>query len=156
MKCTSVLKDNSEHSVLHPVLAIQPRNQSIHRCCIFQFDAILDHLESRLLLDGMSRTNRMHLVTCLGQILGYCQENPLNVWDIQDTKATERTLRLLKLCQVLPAQQEGLLLLSLFSQDVPKPNSGEFLNVGMHSDLVVRSMLAMVLNIGGKFTSLSN
>ena len=156
MKCTSVLKDNSEHSVLHPVLAIQPRNQSIHRCCIFQFDAILDHLESRLLLDGMSRTNRMHLVTCLGQILGYCQENPLNVWDIQDTKAPERTLRLLKLCQVLPAQQEGLLLLSLFSQDVPKPNSGEFLNVGMHSDLVVRSMLAMVLNIGGKFTSLSN
>ena len=156
IQTTSVLKDNSEHSVRHPVLAIQPRHQSIHRCCIFQFDAILDHLESRLSLDGISRTNRVHLVTCLGQILSYCQEDPLDVWDVSDTKATERTLRLLKFCQVLQAQQEGLLLLSLFSQDVPKPNSGEFLNIGIHNDLVVRSMVAMVLNIGGNFTTLSN
>lgn len=111
---------NMEPIPRHAVIVIQPRHQSIRRCCTFQFDAMLDYLESRISSDGDSKILRMRSVASLGQTISYCREEPMKVWDVSADTAAERTLRLLKLGRDLKAEKESLSLIELLAQDFIK------------------------------------
>lgn len=143
---------NSKRKFCYPVIVIQPRHQSILRCCASQFDLMLDHLESRLSSDGSSRLMRLQSSRSLGHTIDYCRSKPLNVWDVADAEAAERTRRLLKICQDLQAQKEGLCLLKLIGQDVPKmvgKDPPHMFYEGVRNETVARSIVDMLFHAGG-------
>ena len=146
----SILKseEDCKERTRHPVLVLQPLRQSIRRCCLFQFDAVLDHIESRLLSDGSSKFTHLQSVQCLAQIIDFCRERPLTVWDIPDAEATERTRRLLLICNNLQAQKEGILLMQLLGIDFPKQPKEVFYE-GVRNKAVAHSIVKMICNIGG-------
>ena len=137
---TSNLLINDDNSTeMCPVIVIQPRHQSIHRCCHFQFDAALTYLESRLTSCADWKKMRLHLLTCLRCVLQFCQENPLKVWDVPEPIATERTLRLLKICHRLNAESETRFLIEILGQD--------FKGSGVRNQLVARSIVDLFWNM---------
>ena len=127
------------HEVFGPVIVIQPRHQSIRRCCDSQFDVALNYLESRLTSGANWETIRLHSLTCLGCVLQFCQENPLKVWDVPEPRATERTLRLFKICHRLNAESETRFLIEILGQD--------FKGSGVRNELVARSIADLFWNI---------
>ena len=150
MTSNCLIDDNSTE--VCPVIIIQPRHQSIHRCCHFQFDAALSYLESRLTSAANWEKMRLHLLTCLGCVLQFCQEKPLKVWDVPEPKATERTLRLLKICHHLKAQVETRFLLDILGQDFEKPSTDrlnsqpKLFYEGVRNELVARSIVDVLWN----------
>ncbi len=147
---------NLERMCRHPVLIIQPRHQSVRRCCTFQFDAILHHIEFRIPIDVNSKLMRRQSLACLGQILDYCQAEPFRVWDIPDAEISRRNRRLLKICQELQAQKEGLRLMALLCQGIysslqeTKGCTAVF-TLSVRNEIEARSIIEMVLNAGGNF-----
>ena len=134
---TSNLLINDDNSTeMCPVIVIQPRHQSIHRCCHFQFDDALSYLESRLTSGAKMR---LHSLKCLDCVLQFCQENPLKVWDVLEPMATERTLRLLKICHRLNAFSEARFLIEILGQD--------FKGSGVRNELVARSIVDLFWNM---------
>lgn len=136
-----------------PVIVIQPRHQSVHRCCLLKFDAILDHLEIRL-SSFDSKVTRLQSLECLGQILSYCQDEPLKVWDVPAAEAAERTRRLLTICKDLESQKDGLQLIQILGEDVVKipkseQNSSQVFYEGVRDESVARSIVQLLLNAGG-------
>ena len=142
---TSLLKKSSSER-LHPMLIIQPKLQSIRRCCALQFDAMLAHMESRS--GGESSLMRMHSTACLEQVLSYCQTDPLNVWGVGITKRSKRTLRLFDICRDLQAQNEGLVLLEILGMDVLNPNCNPLSICDGITD-IARSIVGMIMKAGG-------
>ena len=142
---TSLFKtEGSSSECLHPVLIIQPKRQSIRRCCSSHFDVLLAHLESRLLSDGESSLMRMHSTACLEQVISYCQTEPLKVWDVPSTKASERIRRLFNICRKLQAQKEGLLLLDIVGKGFPNNFNP------LATSSIARTIVGMIVNAGGK------
>ena len=139
MTSNLLIDDDDNSTEMCPVIVIQPRHQSIRRCCHFQFDAALTYLESRLTSGANWEKMRLHLLTCLGCVLQFCQENPLKVWDVPEPRATERTLRLLKICHRLNAEIEILFLIEILGQD--------FNGSGVRNQLVARSIVDLFWNM---------
>ena len=129
----------------YPVIVIQPRHESIRRCCDFNVDVALSYLESRLTSGANCETMQLHLITCLGCVLQFCQEE--EVWDISKQKATERTLRLLKICHYLKAEKETRFLINILGQDFKKPSTNHLFYVGVRNELVARAMVDLFWNI---------
>ena len=135
-----------------PAIIIQPRSQSIWRCCDNQFDSILDYLESRITTDGESRILRMHLLSCLKDTLSFCQADLLKVWNIPADEAAKRTVRLLNICQEL--KSDGPLLLNILSEEATIPQEGEkdlveVFHEGVRNEAVARSIADLIANYGG-------
>ena len=128
------LKPNLVSDGKHAVLVIQPQRQSIHRCCSFQFDSMMVYLESRTLLDRDSKMMRLRSVSCIDNTISFCQESPLEVLNVPT--ATERILRLLKICKDNQVPQTSLLL-------IPPLVRHDF---GVDKELVARSITETVLN----------
>lgn len=136
----------------HLMLVIQPRWQSVLRCCDVQFDVMLSHLESRLLSEHYSTTLRKHLAACLGQVLDYCQLEPSKVWGIPAAKAAERTRRLMQICRDLPAPKEIHILLAILGKNFSRDTNGHppiVIYEGVRNELVARLTIDMVLDAGG-------
>ena len=144
---STILKSdgNSEQTCRHPVIVIQHRHQSIRRCCDFQFDSILDHIESRISMD--SKFICRQSLDCLSQILDFCQERPLIVWDISDVQAAERTRRLLKICQDFQAEKDGLRLIKLLGTG--EKDSPTTFCEGVRNEMVAQSIVEMLFDFGG-------
>lgn len=139
-----------------PVIVIQPRRQSIWRCCAIDFDAMLDHLEFRISSDGGSKILRKHLFSCLADTLDYCRQDPLNVWDVPGPAAVQRTIRLLNICIELQAEKVGLELIEILGIDVEKLRQNEEVEMfyeGIRNETVARSIIALMLITGGNFPS---
>ena len=128
------LKPNLVSDGKHAVLVIQPQRQSIHRCCSFQFDSMMVYLESRTLLDRDSKMMRLRSVSCIDNTISFCQESPLEVLNVPT--ATERILRLLKICKDNQVPQTSLLL-------IPPLVRHDF---GFDKELVARSIAETILN----------
>ena len=139
MTSNLLIDDDDNSTEMCPVIVIQPRHQSIRRCCHFQFDAALTYLESRLTSGADWEKMRLHLLTCLRCVLQFCQENPLKVWDVPEPIATEKTLRLLKICHRLNAEIEMLFLIEILGQD--------FKGSGVRNQLVARSIVDLFWNM---------
>ncbi len=137
----------------HLMLVLQPRCQSVLRCCDAQFDVMLSHLESRLYSEGYSTTARKHLAACLSQVLDYCQLEPSKVWDIPVAKAAERTRRLMKICRDLPAPKEIHILLAVLGKNFYRASKDDHPPIviyeGIRNELVARLTIDMVLDAGG-------
>ena len=145
--------DTYDASPRYPVIVIQPRHESIRRCCDFNFDVVLSYLESGLTSGANWETTRLHSVTCLGCVLQFCQQEPLKVWDVPEPKATERTLRLLNICHSLKAEEETRFLINILGQDFKKPSTDDKNSnpqqfcVGVCNELVARSIVDLFWNI---------
>ena len=141
---------------MYPVLVIQPRHESIRRCCNYQFDVALSYLES--LLTSTSEMMRFRSLTCLGLVLKFCQEEPLKVWDVPETIGSERTLRLLKICKILKAEKETRFFIEILCQDFVKPSvpneenaqQPQLFYVGVGNELVARSIIDLLWTMEGK------
>ena len=137
----------------YAVIVIQPRHQSIRRCCDSQFDVALSYLESRLTSGANSETMRLHSLKCLGCVLQFCQEEPFKVWDVPEPKATERTLRLLNICHRLKAEEETRFFIEILGQDFKKPSTDnnnsnpQQFGVGVCNELVARAIVDLFWNM---------
>ena len=142
---------NNRETYHYPAIVIQPRSQSVRHCCIHRFDAVLFHLNVRLLTDvNMSQRRRLPSLKCLGQIIQYCREEPSKVWDDVTTRLSEkRTTRLLNFCQKLKAQKEGLQLVEFLGKKSINTAFGGLFYVGIRSIAVARSIVDMLVNTGG-------
>ena len=129
---------SSMHKVpRYAVLIIQPQRQSIHRCCDLSFGTMLTYLESRIRLDGDSKTMRLRSVVCIESTISSCQESPRNVW--RGSKGdTNRTLRFLNICRGFQDPKTGLLLIQLLGD-----------HCGVQNKLVVRSIVEFLWNMKG-------
>lgn len=90
------------------VLIIWPRAVSISFRCNYIFDHFLDGLEE---FPTSSQTEPMKT---LRQVISFCEQNPVKVWD--PSLSAARSRRLLGLCIHLNAKLEGLTLLRLMEQ----------------------------------------
>ena len=137
----------------YAVIVIQPRHQSIRRCCDSQFDVALSYLESRLTSGANSETMRLHSLKCLGCVLQFCQEEPFKVWEVPEPKATERTLRLLNICHHLNAEMETRFFIEILGQDFKKPSTDDQNSnpqqfyLGVSNELVARSIVECFWNM---------
>ena len=103
---------NSRNSIVyHWGLVIQPRRQSVHLGCEHNVDFVLDLL--RCLAN--SPTDKNILISTLGQVIGFCRQEPSRVWN--DPPENNRAKQLMELCTQLGAKQEGLDLLDALGDE---------------------------------------
>ena len=97
--------------VYHWGLVIQPRRQSVHLGFEHNVDAVLDQLR-RL---AKNPSDRDILISTLGQVIGFCRQDPSRVWN--DPPENNRAKQLMELCTQLGAKQEGLDLLDALGDE---------------------------------------
>ena len=103
----------------HHVLTIWPRHQSLDFYCLYDFESLLDRMETFLKSVLPSRQNDIHVSEDLRKIISYCSSDPDLVWDKWAARMGngELTCRLLRLCTVLNAPEEGLVLLKVIADN---------------------------------------
>lgn len=130
----------------HPAIVIQPRQQSIRRCCIFDFEALLNYLESGLKTGSVDKTC---CLDSLGRILQFCQEHPSVVWNVEASKAEKRILRLFNICKTLQAQEESLVLINLLNNGYEKSTSTTVFYGGIGSQPIAKAIVDTLQSNGG-------
>ena len=104
---------NEYYSVYyHAALVIQPRQQSVHLGCYYNFDAVLAHLCTTA--SSSETSDRSFCVQTLGQVLSFCRLEPCRVWT---NPCGLRLRRLMDLCTRLGANEESLELLAILGSD---------------------------------------
>ena len=69
------------------------------------------------------------------------------MWGVSEQKATERTLRLLKICHYLKAEKETRFLINILGQDFKKPLTNRRFYVGVRNEFVERAIVDLLWNI---------
>ena len=101
-----------EQLLEQPVIVIWPKKQSVTMACQRDLDTYLNQVEDQVRLETVERAG---LVVVLQQILVFCCHRPIRVWFRQDETHNQcsRTRRLMDLCLLLQAEDQGLELLRL-------------------------------------------
>ena len=101
----------------HGVLTIWPRHQSFDFYCLYDFESLLDRMETSSLKSDLDI--HVNVTEDLRKIISYCSSDPDLVWNnwAARMKSGELTARLLRLCTVLNAREEGLALLKVLADN---------------------------------------
>ena len=144
----------------HAALVIQPKTQTVLHACRYQLDAVLDYLEFHASeIKKMPATFRPSAckqpLAILRQVTLYCYNNPLQAWKYPEIN--QRSQRLLELCLIFKAKQEGLKLLESMGNEMI-PNSPTSQNnipnmfvEGIRDDLVAKAVADFVTQISGNY-----
>ena len=123
----------------HGVLTIWPRHQSFDFYCLYDFESLLDRMETSSLKSDLDI--HVNVTEDLRKIISYCSSDPDLVWNnwAARMKSGELTARLLRLCTVLNAREEGLALLKVLA------DNGE----GVRTNLVAQAIADFEYQITG-------
>ncbi len=146
-----------QHDFYHCILVIWPKHQSTQMYCRYGPNSLLDRMESSL--SPLYKENaRQEVTRDLGKIISFCCAEPLQVWK-PNSQQTERkgefTLKLLRLCTVLRAREEGLTFLKVLGTDLvtSKEQSAKETTFfeGIQSEEVAQAIVDFECQVTGSF-----
>ncbi|EFX74642.1 hypothetical protein DAPPUDRAFT_307200 [Daphnia pulex] len=109
-----------EHSYYF-ILVIWPKHQSVQMYCRYGLHALLENMEVKSSSTSWLKKNKQKATEKLRTIISFCSADPWKVWNQTRLAKGELTRRLLRLCIVLRAREEGLSLLKIIASDFPLP-----------------------------------
>lgn len=111
-------KDVDPHLVYHfAALIIQPRRKSMLYGCRNHFEDVLNHLISVAESVNEESFIRSYLKASSRELVEFCRKEPFRVWNEPSVTYGDRARRLLHLCTLLKAKDEGLELLGILGSD---------------------------------------
>jgi hypothetical protein len=146
-----------EHSYYF-VLVIWPKHQSVQMYCRYGFHALLENMEVKSSSTSWLKKNQQNATESLRTIISFCSADPWKVWTQTRLAKGELTRRLLRLCIVLRAREEGLSLLKIIASDYPLPQErvssmpGTF--EGIQTEQVAKAIAELECLVIGKINSL--
>jgi hypothetical protein len=141
------------------ILVIWPKHQSVQMYCRYGLHALLEKMEVKSSSTSWLKKNQQNATESLRTIISFCSADPWMVWTQTRLEKGELTRRLLNLCIVLRAREEGLSLLKIIASDYPLPQErvssmqGTF--EGIQTRQVAKAIAELECLVIGKFNSLS-
>lgn len=128
-------------------LVVWPKKDSFLRYCTFAFDAVLDKVEANLQTRSLQKK-----IETLCKIITYCRANPYKVFGDPTVTPGIRSSRILRLCVLLNARQEGLDFLKLLATNFCHFDRGKkvIFYEGIRSHEVAQLIAQFECQISGK------